>query len=109
MDYYQGRIRTLEDYTRVLEGKSPLPQSKLTLADKDEDVKQILSEFSQVMASYKKTNADWWYGSLLNMKQQFMLGDMERESAPLEDKSVDIAMSCSIQPQSKVILMPNLI
>lgn len=100
MDYYQGRIRTLEDYTRVLEGKSPLPQSKLTLADKDEDVKQILSEFSQVMASYKKTNADWWYGSLLNMKQQLMLGDMERESAPLEDKSVDIAMSCSIQPQS---------
>lgn len=100
MSNLQEELRIHEDQMRRLKGLPRLRPPKQSLADKDEDVKNILSEFRLVMANYKKANADWWYGSLLNMKQQFMLGDMEREFAPLEDKAVDIAMSCSIQPKS---------
>ncbi|NCG53467.1 hypothetical protein [Serratia fonticola] len=100
MYYHQGRARTLEDHIRALEGKPP-PQP--TPADKERDFDRILSEFKNVIADYKTANGHWLYGSMLNMKQQFIIGDMQRESAPLENKPVNIAMTCSIEPTNITI------
>lgn len=100
MSNLQEELRIHEDQMRRLKGLPRLTQPKLTLADKDKDFDRILSEFSQVIMDYKKTNKHWFYGSQLNMKQQFMIGDMKRESAELKDEEIDIAMKCSLQPQN---------
>lgn len=96
MDFFFNQVRTQEEYNRLLRGDSPPPP---TPADKERDFQRILSEFRQVMVHYKKANGHWLYGSMLDMKQQFLIGDMQRESAPLENKPVDIAMTCSLVPQ----------
>lgn len=97
MDFFSHQVRTQEEYNRLLRGESP---PKPTPADKERDFDRILSGFRQVMVHYKKANEHWWYGSVLNMKQQFLIGDMQRETAALKDKQVDIAMSCSLVPKT---------
>lgn len=100
MSNLQEAFRVYENQVCKLKGLPCIRQPQPTLADKDEDVKNILSRFSQVMADYKKDNANWFFGSMLNMKQQFVIGDMERESAKLKDEEIDIDIQCSFQPQS---------
>lgn len=97
MDFFFQQVRTQEEYNRLLRGDPP---PKPTPADKERDFQHILTEFRQVMAHYKKANEHWWYGSVLNMKQQFLIGDMQRETAALKDKQVDIAMTCSLAPKT---------
>lgn len=97
MDFFFQQVRTQEEYNRLLHGTQP---PKPTPADKERDFERVLSEFRQVMPRYKKANEHWWYGSLLNMKQQFLIGDMQRETAPLKSQQVDIAMTCSIDPKT---------
>ncbi|WP_411705410.1 hypothetical protein [Edaphovirga cremea] len=89
------RDRTQEQYTRLLRATPPPAP---TPADKERDFQRTLSGFRQVMLNYKTANAHWWYGSMLDMKQRFSIGDMQRESAALDAKQVDIAMSCSKAP-----------
>jgi hypothetical protein len=97
MDFFFNQVRTQEEYNRLLRGDPP---PKPTPADKERDFQHILSEFRQVIVHYKKANEHWWYGSLLNMKQQFLIGDMQRETAALKDNQVDIAMTCSLAPKT---------
>lgn len=100
MDYPLQQVRTREEYEILLRGTPPpLP----TAADKERDFQRILSEFKDVIKEYKTANGHWLYGSMLNMKQQFIIGDMQRESAPLENKPVNIAMTCSIEPTNITI------
>ncbi|WP_025122864.1 MULTISPECIES: hypothetical protein [unclassified Serratia (in: enterobacteria)] len=100
MDYPFQQVRTQEEYNRLLRGTPPPPP---TPADKERDFQRILSEFKDVIKDYKTANGHWLYGSMLNMKQQFTIGDMQRESAPLENKPVNIAMSCGIEPTNITI------
>lgn len=97
MDNPYETVRTQEEYRRLLLGTPP---PVTTPADKERDFQRTLLAFRQVMQDYQTANQHWWYGSMLDMKQRFTVGDMQRESARLEAKRVDIAMACSLAPQA---------